>query len=117
MPSTRATIMRHRSPLTSLCRGLAPQGVARQSDKPGANKSPSSTSVSPVGAARKGAVQKRPVQPHKSPTSASGKAIKRGDEFGLEGTNKTVSTPKPDNAPAEELGLGPYVEKSPYTRG
>ncbi len=114
---TRAPTMHHGSPFTSLRRSLVPQGVAGQDDKPGANKSPSSASVSPAGAGRKGAVQKKPVQPDTSPTSVSGKAIKRGDEFGLEGTNKTVATPKPDKAPAEELGLGPYVEKSPYTRG
>ena len=44
-------------------------------------------------------------------------ARKTGDEFGLAGTNKTVATPKSDSAPPDELGLGPHVEKSPYTRG
>ena len=71
----------------------------------------------PTAATRKSAAPKKPVRPDKSATSVSGKSIKRGDEFGLEGTNKTVATPKPDNAPPEELGLQPHVEKSPYTRG
>lgn len=109
--------MHHGSPSPSSRRGLAPQGAAGESVKPCANPSSSTASLGPAGAARKSAVHKKPVQPDKSPTSVSGKAIKRGDEFGLEGTNKTVATPKPDNAPVEELGLGPYVEKSPYTRG
>ena len=117
MPGTRATIMCHGSPTPSPRRGLALRGHAGAGDGPSANALPSSASPSPAGAARKSAVHKKPERPDKSPTSVSGKAIKRGDEFGLEGTNKTVATPKPDNAPAEELGLGPYVEKSPYTRG
>lgn len=39
------------------------------------------------------------------------------DEFGREGTNKTIAQPKPDGAPSEELGHTPHIEKSPYTRG
>jgi hypothetical protein len=39
------------------------------------------------------------------------------DEYGKEGTNKTIAQPKPDNAPSEELGNSPHVGKSPYTRG
>ena len=39
------------------------------------------------------------------------------DEYGKEGTNKTIAQPKPDNAPSEELGNTPHVGKSPYTRG
>jgi hypothetical protein len=58
-----------------------------------------------------------PVKPGKSTALPATAARKTGDEFGLEGTNKTVATPKPDNAPPDELGLGPHVEKSPYTRG
>ena len=57
------------------------------------------------------------VKPVKSTALPADAARKTGDEFGLEGTNKTVANPKPDNAPADELGLGPHVEKSPYTRG
>ena len=44
-------------------------------------------------------------------------ARKTGDEFGLDGPNKTVAIPKSDSAPLDELGLVPHVEKSPYTRG
>jgi len=58
-----------------------------------------------------------PVQPEKSTTLPADAARKIGEEFGLEGTNKTVAVPKPDNAARDELGLGPHVEKSPYTRG
>ena len=44
----------------------------------------------------------------------------RAGEFGKEGTNKTVPTPKADGEPSEELGhAAPYrhTEKTPYTRG
>ena len=61
--------------------------------------------------------QSDPVKPEKSTALPADAARKTGNEFGLEGTNKTVATPKPDNAPRDELGLGPHVEKSPYTRG
>jgi hypothetical protein len=57
------------------------------------------------------------VKPEKSTALPADAARKRGDEFGIEGTNKTVATPKPDNAPSDEMGLGPHVEKTPYTRG
>jgi hypothetical protein len=57
------------------------------------------------------------VKPEKSTALPTDAARKTGDEFGIEGTNKTVATPKPDNAPSDELGLGPHVEKTPYTRG
>ena len=57
------------------------------------------------------------VKPDKSTALPSDAVRKTGDEFGLEGTNKTVAIPKPDSAPPDELGLGPHVEKSPYTRG
>ena len=40
-----------------------------------------------------------------------------GKDFGQEGTNKTQAAPKPDGAPPEQLGVTPYIEKSPYTRG
>jgi hypothetical protein len=43
---------------------------------------------------------------------------RRGDDFGQEGTNKTIPVPKPDGAESEELGNNtPHIEKSPYTRG
>ena len=44
---------------------------------------------------------------------------RRGNDFGAEGTNKTIPVPKPDGAQSEELGNSdtPHVEKSPYTRG
>ena len=57
------------------------------------------------------------VKPEKSTALPGSAARKTGAEFGLEGTNKTVATPKPDSAPPDELGLVPHVEKSPYTRG
>lgn len=40
-----------------------------------------------------------------------------GNDFGKEGTNKTIPVPKPDGAQAEELGNTPHIKKSPYTRG
>ena len=40
-----------------------------------------------------------------------------GKDFGEEGTNKTQAAPKPDGAAPEELGVTPYIQKSPYTRG
>ncbi len=42
---------------------------------------------------------------------------RRGNDFGQEGTNKTVAVPKPEGAPSEELGNTPHIEKTPYTRG
>ena len=53
-----------------------------------------------------------PEPPHGKPRS--------GKDFGEEGTNKTVATPKPDGAESEELDSNTattYIEKSPYTRG
>ena len=45
------------------------------------------------------------------------KSDKTSEEFGKEGTNKTLSQPKDDNVSSEELGNTPHIEKSPYTRG
>jgi hypothetical protein len=60
-----------------------------------------------------------PAQPAgggaKIPTTGPGKGS--AGEFGREGTNKTIPEPKPDNAPSEELGNTPHIEKTPYTRG
>jgi hypothetical protein len=42
---------------------------------------------------------------------------KAAEEFGKEGTNKTLPQPKDDNASSEELGHTRHFEKSPYTRG
>lgn len=58
----------------------------------------------------------------KIPHRPSGKQVarrkpKKGKDFGAEGTNKTQPAPQPDNAAPEELGITPYIEKSPYTRG
>jgi hypothetical protein len=39
------------------------------------------------------------------------------DEYGREGTNKTLPEPKADNEPSEELGNTRHIGKSPYTRG
>jgi len=48
---------------------------------------------------------------------ATGPGKGSAGEFGREGTNKTIPEPKPDNAPSEELGNTPHIEKTPYTRG
>jgi hypothetical protein len=48
---------------------------------------------------------------------ASGPGKNSAGEFGREGTNKTIPEPKADNAPSEELGNTPHIEKTPYTRG
>ena len=51
---------------------------------------------------------------------ADEKPKRRGKDFGLEGTNKTVATPQPDNAqPADELQgtKSKFIPKTPYTRG
>ena len=53
----------------------------------------------------------RKKKPAKRPDPAS------ADDYGKEGTNKTIAQPKPDNAPSEELGNTPHVGKTPYTRG
>ncbi|MDQ3058115.1 MAG: hypothetical protein M3R45_01145 [Pseudomonadota bacterium] len=45
------------------------------------------------------------------------KPARTGNDFGEEGTNKTIPVPKPDGAPSEELGHTPHIEKTPYTRG
>ena len=53
-----------------------------------------------------------PERPHGKPRS--------GKDFGEEGTNKTVATPKPNGAESEELDNNMstiHIEKSPYTRG
>jgi hypothetical protein len=42
---------------------------------------------------------------------------KASDEFGKEGTNKTLPQPKADGEPSEELGNTPHIGKTPYTRG
>ena len=51
----------------------------------------------------------------KTPRKGPGK--NSAGEFGREGTNKTIAQPKADNAPSEELGNTPHIEKTPYTRG
>lgn len=45
------------------------------------------------------------------------KVDKSSEQFGKEGTNKTLSQPKDDHTSSEELGNTPHIEKSPYTRG
>ena len=45
---------------------------------------------------------------------------KKQKEFGLEGTNKTIPKPKPDDSPSEELdgkSDAPQVGGTPFTRG
>jgi hypothetical protein len=51
----------------------------------------------------------------KTPAGPPGK--KASDEFGKEGTNKTLPEPKADGEPSEELGNTPHIGKTPYTRG
>jgi len=55
----------------------------------------------------------------KPASKATPKAKRRGDDFGLEGTNKTTPAPQPDTQPAEELQgtKSKFIPKSPYTRG
>ncbi|MEC5213770.1 hypothetical protein RCH06_002324 [Polaromonas sp. CG_9.5] len=55
----------------------------------------------------------------KSQLDPASKHPHRGEEFGLEGTNKTISVPLPNAAPAEELEgtKTKYIPSSPYTRG
>jgi len=47
----------------------------------------------------------------------SAKPGRLADEYGKEGTNKTLPEPKADNEPSEELGNTRHIGKSPYTRG
>ena len=44
---------------------------------------------------------------------------RKGQDFGLEGTNKTVPVPQPDAQPADELQgtKSKFIPKTPYTRG
>ena len=44
---------------------------------------------------------------------------RKGQDFGLEGTNKTVPVPQSDADPADELQgtRSKFIPKSPYTRG
>ena len=44
---------------------------------------------------------------------------RRGEDFGFEGTNKTIPVPQPDAEPAAELQgtKSKFIPKSPYTRG
>ena len=57
-----------------------------------------------------------PQPPANPPAKHPAKPI-TGKDFGQEGTNKIQAAPKPDGAPPEQLGVTPYIEKSPYTRG
>lgn len=57
----------------------------------------------------------RKKQPAETPAARPAPAS--ADQYGKEGTNKTIAQPKPDNAPSEELGHTPHVGKTPYTRG
>lgn len=47
------------------------------------------------------------------------KSAQRGDKFGLEGTNKTVSEPQPDAQASDALQgtKTKFIPKSPHTRG
>lgn len=55
----------------------------------------------------------------KSHLDPAAKHPRRGEEFGLEGTNKTISVPLPNASPVEELEgtKTKYIPSSPYTRG
>lgn len=47
------------------------------------------------------------------------KPKRKGKDFGLEGSNKTIAAPQPDAQPADELQgtKSKFIPKSPYTRG
>ena len=66
----------------------------------------------------KASVRRKAAEPH-PPVVQPGKAghPRTGKDFGKEGTNKTQTLPRPDNAAPEDLGLALHIEKSPYTRG
>ena len=55
-------------------------------------------------------------KPHPNPAS---RHPRRGEDFGLEGTNKTIPFPQPNAEPADELEgtKTKYIPRSPYTRG
>lgn len=59
-----------------------------------------------------------PDQENLSPNPAS-ESPRKGEDFGLEGTNKTVPFPLPNAEPAAELQgtKSKFIPKSPYTRG
>jgi hypothetical protein len=99
----------------------APQRSASGSASTAPPKQARKSSTAPAAAgARKSRADHRPadaVKPEKSTALPADAVRKTGDEFGIEGTNKTVATPKPDHAAPDELGLGPHIEKTPYTRG
>ncbi|CAN5553288.1 hypothetical protein BH10PSE16_BH10PSE16_06710 [soil metagenome] len=54
----------------------------------------------------------------KAPNPAARKK-RKGQDFGLEGTNKTLPVPQPDAQPADELQgtKSKFIPKTPYTRG
>ena len=54
----------------------------------------------------------------KKPNPAS-RSKRKGQDFGLEGTNKTVPAPQDDAQPGGELqGIqSKFIPKTPYTRG
>ncbi len=62
--------------------------------------------------ASRSAAAREPQPPAKPPAKP-----KTGKDFGEEGTNKTQPMPTPNGAAPEELGVTPYIEKSPYIRG
>jgi hypothetical protein len=66
------------------------------------------------------AMSRKPDSPKvDDPQKAHSSPKRRGDDFGLEGTNKTVPVPQPDAQPADELQgtKSKFIPKSPYTRG
>jgi hypothetical protein len=52
-------------------------------------------------------------------SASDAKPKRKGKDFGLEGTNKTIAVPQPDAQPADELQgtKSKFIPKSPYTRG
>jgi hypothetical protein len=65
---------------------------------------------------KRNASPRPPTKGSRDKAKAQGKP-KTGNDFGEEGTNKTIPVPRPDGAEPEELGNTPHIEKSPYTRG
>jgi len=59
------------------------------------------------------------AQKSTSKTKASATPKRRGNDFGSEGTNKTIPVPQADALPADELQgtKSKFIPKSPYTRG
>lgn len=63
-----------------------------------------------------GEMQEKELEKQPNPAT---KSPRKGEDFGLEGTNKTMPFPQPNAEPTGELQgtKTKFVPKSPYTRG